>query len=52
MSWTIDASHSQVTFSVRHMMISNAQGRFENFTGVVDFNEENPTASSDTRYCA
>ena len=46
MSWTIDASHSQVTFSVRHMMISNAQGRFENFTGVVDFNEENPTASS------
>jgi len=46
MSWTIDASHSQVTFSVRHMMISNAQGRFENFTGVVDFNEENPAASS------
>ena len=46
MSWTIDASHSQVTFSVRHMMISNAQGRFENFTGTVDFNEENPAASS------
>ncbi len=46
MSWTIDASHSQVTFSVRHMMISNVSGRFENLTGTVDFNEANPTASS------
>ncbi len=45
MSWVIDSSHSQVTFSVRHMMISNARGRFENFSGVVDFNEENPAAS-------
>ena len=46
MSWTIDLSHSQITFSVRHMMISNANGRFETFTGVVDFNEQNPSASS------
>lgn len=46
MSWTIDNAHSQITFSVRHMMISNARGRFENFSGVVDFNENDPTAST------
>ncbi len=46
MSWKIDASHSQITFSVRHMMISNVHGRFENFTGEVDFNEADPTKSS------
>lgn len=46
MSWTIDPAHSQITFSVRHMMISNARGRFENFSGVVDFNENEPAAST------
>lgn len=46
MSWTIDNSHSQITFSVRHMMISNVHGRFEKFTGNVEFNEQNPTLSS------
>lgn len=46
MSWTIDPSHSEITFSVRHMMISNARGRFENFSGTVDFNEENPAQTT------
>ena len=46
MSWKIDPAHSQVTFSIRHMMISNVQGRFENFSGEVDFNENDPLKSS------
>ncbi len=46
MSWTIDQSHSQITFSVRHMMISNVHGSFEAFAGNVDFNEQDPTLSS------
>lgn len=46
MAWTIDTAHSQVTFSVRHMMISNVHGRFEKFSGDVDFNEADPTKSS------
>ena len=46
MAWKIDLSHSQVTFSVRHMMISNAHGRFEKFDGEVNFNEADPTQSS------
>ncbi len=45
MSWKIDPSHSEINFSVRHMMISNVRGRFERFSGQVDFNEENPAAS-------
>jgi len=46
MSWVIDPSHSEINFTVRHMMISNVRGRFEKFTGTVDFNEEAPTKSS------
>jgi len=46
MSWQIDHAHSQVQFSARHMMISNVRGRFESFTGKVEFDEEDPTRSS------
>ena len=46
MSWKIDSAHSQVTFSVRHMMISNVYGRFEKFEGDVDFNEADPARST------
>ena len=46
MSWNIDRSHSQITFSVRHMMISNVHGRFEEFAGTVDFNEQDPSLST------
>jgi polyisoprenoid-binding protein YceI len=42
MSWKIDNSHSEVNFTVRHMMISNVRGQFANFTGTVDFDEVDP----------
>jgi polyisoprenoid-binding protein YceI len=42
MNWQIDNAHSEINFSVRHMMISNVRGRFESFTGAVDFDEQNP----------
>ena len=42
MSWKIDPSHSEITFSIRHMMITNVRGRFEDFSGTVEFNEQNP----------
>ena len=45
-TWVIDASHSHVQFTARHMMISKARGRFHNFTGTVNFDEQNPAASS------
>ena len=46
MAWQIDPAHSSIQFTVRHMMISNVRGRFEKFTGTVDFNEEHPEQSS------
>lgn len=46
MAWVIDPSHSEITFSVRHLMISNVRGRFENFSGTVDFNEQEPAKST------
>lgn len=46
MAWQIDPAHSQIQFSVRHLMISNVRGRFENFTGNVEFDEEQPARSS------
>ena len=46
MSWKMDPSHSQITFTVRHMMISNVHGRFERFSANVNADEKNPIASS------
>jgi polyisoprenoid-binding protein YceI len=46
MAWQIDASHSHIQFSVRHMMISKVRGSFEEYNGTVVFNETNPEASS------
>lgn len=33
MQWTLDATHSEVEFAVRHLMISTVRGRFKKFTG-------------------
>ncbi|MFD1628542.1 YceI family protein [Pseudopedobacter beijingensis] len=30
-SWVLDPSHSELTFKVKHMMISNVKGEFKNF---------------------
>ena len=34
--WKIDTSHSEVTFKVKHMMISTVSGSFEKFDGKVE----------------
>src|SRR6478735_12107490 len=44
-TWTIDAVHSDVSFSVRHMMVSKVKGRFAKFEGSIVTGEE-PAASS------
>lgn len=36
-SWTIDASHSEVGFAVKHLMISTVRGRFAAVQGSVNF---------------
>ena len=44
-TWDIDASHSTVGFSVRHMMVSKVRGYFRTFSGVL-VTAEDPTAST------
>src|SRR5690349_17194151 len=44
-TWTIDQAHSDVSFSVRHMMVSKVKGRFTSFEGGF-VTGENPLESS------
>jgi polyisoprenoid-binding protein YceI len=46
-TWTIDPVHSDVSFSVRHMMVSKVKGRFGSFSGTI-VTAENPLASTVT----
>lgn len=39
--WSIDQSHSEVGFSVRHLMIATVRGRFDSVTGSATFDPEN-----------
>lgn len=45
MTWTIDAAHSQATFSVRHMMVSTVRGHFNVLSGQLHIDEEHPENS-------
>ncbi len=39
---SIDNAHSQIQFTVRHMMISKVRGSFQKFDGTVNLDEQNP----------
>ncbi len=43
--WTVDAAHSEIGFSVKHMMISKVKGSFTGFEAEVEANEENLTGA-------
>lgn len=34
--WAIDPTHSEITFKVKHLMISNVKGEFKTFEGTID----------------
>ncbi len=46
MSYKLDNAHSQIQFTVRHMMISKVRGWFEKFDGTFDLNEQDPAKTS------
>ena len=46
-TWTLDPVHSDVSFSVRHLMVSKVRGRFTVLEGEI-VTAENPLASSVT----
>ena len=39
--WNLDPSHSEITFKVRHMMITNVTGSFQKFDAQVETVDEN-----------
>jgi len=43
--WTVDASHSNVGFSVSHLVVSKVKGRFKEVTGKAMLDEADPTKS-------
>lgn len=46
-TYSVDASHSDVTFKIRHL-ISQVSGRFNDFSGTVKLDPSDPTRSSVT----
>ena len=44
-TWSIDASHTEVGFAVRHLMISTVRGRFAGVAGSVSLDEGNPRSA-------
>ena len=46
-TWTIDPSHSEVGFTVRHLMVAKVRGTFETFSGTITIAED-PLDSSVT----
>jgi polyisoprenoid-binding protein YceI len=44
-NWNIDAVHSGVNFSIRHMVVSKVRGRFAKYTGTVDIDDGDLTRS-------
>lgn len=44
-TWTVDPTHAEVAFAVRHLMISTVRGRFGAVTGSVTVDEDDPKNS-------
>jgi len=43
--WTIDTSHSNVDFVVRHLIFSKTRGTFTDWSGSIEINQEEPAKS-------
>jgi polyisoprenoid-binding protein YceI len=39
-SWNIDATHSTIGFSIRHMVFSKVRGRFLKYTGAIQLDDD------------
>ncbi|MFI8535904.1 polyisoprenoid-binding protein YceI [Streptomyces sp. TLI_55] len=44
--YTIDASHSTIGFTVRHAMVTNVKGKFDEFSGSLHLDGADPSAST------
>jgi len=44
--WNIDPAHTDITFVVKHMMVTNVRGSFAGVSGTIDFDPANTAAAS------
>ena len=44
--WVIDASHSNASFTVKHLMITNVRGEFQKLEGTVSYDPAAPEATT------
>jgi polyisoprenoid-binding protein YceI len=44
--YLIDSAHTQIGFKVKHMVVTTVQGKFNEFTGTVFYDEKDVTKSS------
>jgi len=44
-SYDIDVAHSNISFSVQHLMVSTTRGDFSDYTGTILFDKDNPINS-------
>ena len=44
-TWQIDPAHTNVEFTVRHMMISNVKGQFQKTAGTISVNGNDPASA-------
>lgn len=45
-TWTLDPDHTQVWFSVRHMMFATVKGQFPGVSGELKLNDADPTETA------
>ena len=44
-TWNLDPVHSSITFSARHMMISDVKGQFDKFSGTITIDGSDPSTA-------
>lgn len=45
MAWQLDPTHTQIGFSVKHMMVSRVRGQFNSYTAALELDEQHPERS-------
>jgi polyisoprenoid-binding protein YceI len=45
-TWKLDATHTSVEFSAKHLMITTVKGRFADMAGTITVNGDSPAAAS------
>lgn len=46
MAWELDPMHTQIGFSVKHMMVTTVRGQFKKYSADLNLNEQHPETST------